>query len=304
MIGGYPARAAEIGRTTGDAMTDVQQLGVLGAGTMGSGIAQTALLADVDVTLVDVDEDQLAQAQSVIRAGVSRLQSRGRISEEQEAAALARLSLDTDLEALAGSDGVIEAVSENIELKQGIFVQLERVCGEARFIATNTSSLSVQEIVERMADPSRVVGLHYFNPAQVLPLVEVVVPLTASDDAVSAAWAFAEATGKSPVRVKDTPGFIVNRLLVPFCLSALRLWESGVASAEDIDQACQLGLGHSLGPLATADLVGLDVLLDVAESMQREIGDPTLAPPTILRRLVSAGRLGRKTGRGIYEHGG
>ena len=285
-------------------MSQVQQLGVLGAGTMGSGIAQTALLADVDVTLVDVDEGQLAQAQSVIRAGVSRLQSRGRISEEQEAAALARLSLDTDLEALAGSDGVIEAVSENIELKQGIFVQLERVCGEARFIATNTSSLSVQEIVERMADPSRVVGLHYFNPAQVLPLVEVVVPLTASDEAVSAAWAFAEATGKSPVRVKDTPGFIVNRLLVPFCLSALRLWESGVASAEDIDQACQLGLGHSLGPLATADLVGLDVLLDVAESMQREIGDPTLAPPTILRRLVSAGRLGRKTGRGIYEHGG
>ena len=155
-----------------------------------------------------------------------------------------------------------------------------------------------------MNDPSRVVGLHYFNPAQVLPLVEVVVPLTASDDAVSAAWAFVEATGKSPVRVKDTPAFIVNRLLVPFCLSALRLWESGVASAEDIDQACQLGLGHSMGPLATADLVGLDVLLDVAESMQREIGDPTLAPPTILRRLVSAGRLGRKTGRGIYEHGG
>ena len=285
-------------------MSQVQQLGVLGAGTMGSGIAQTALLADVDVTLVDVDEGQLAQAQSVIRAGISRLQSRGRISEEQGAAALARLSLDTDLEALASSDGVIEAVSENIELKQSIFVQLERVCGEAQFIATNTSSLSIQEIAERMNDPSRVVGLHYFNPAQVLPLVEVVVPLTASDDAVSAAWAFVEATGKSPVRVKDTPAFIVNRLLVPLCLSALRLWESGVASAEDIDQACQLGLGHSMGPLATADLVGLDVLLDVAESMQREIGDPTLAPPTILRRLVSAGRLGRKTGHGIYEHGG
>ena len=155
-----------------------------------------------------------------------------------------------------------------------------------------------------MSDASRVVGLHYFNPAQILPLVELVTPLTASDEAVDAAWAFAEATGKTPVRVKDTPGFIVNRLLVPFCLSALRLWESGVATAEDIDQACQLGVGHALGPLATSDLVGLDVLLDVAESMQREIGDPSLAPPTILRRLVSAGRLGRKTGRGIYEYGG
>ncbi len=237
-----------------DERTKLGRLGVLGGGTMGSGIAQTALLAG--------------------------------------------------FESLAGSEGVIEAVSENIELKQSIFERLETVCADATFIASNTSSLSIQEIAQRMSDPSRVVGLHYFNPAQVLPLVEVVVPLTASDDAVDAAWAFVEATGKTPVRVKDTPAFIVNRLLVPFCLSALRLWESGVATAEDIDSACQLGLGHSMGPLATADLVGLDVLLDVAESMQREIGDPNLTPPTILRRLVSAGRLGRKSGHGIYEHGG
>lgn len=271
---------------------------------MGSGIAQTALLAGMAVSLVDVDDGQLERAQGVIEGGVDRLVSRERISAEQGDAALAALSTSTDLEALAGSEGVIEAVSENIELKQGIFERLETVCVDAKFIASNTSSLSIQEIAQRMTDPSRVVGLHYFNPAQVLPLVEVVVPLTASDDAVDAAWAFVESTGKTPVRVKDTPAFIVNRLLVPFCLSALRLWESGVATAEDIDRACQLGLGHSMGPLATADLVGLDVLLDVAESMQREIGDPNLTPPTILRRLVSAGRLGRKTGRGIYEHGG
>lgn len=289
-------------------MTDtnpgVNRLGVLGGGTMGSGIAQTALLAGIDVSLVDVDDSQLERARSVIQSGVERLVSRERISAEQGDVALAALSTSTDLEALAGSEGVIEAVSEHIELKQGIFERLETVCGDAKFIASNTSSLSIQEIAQRMTDPSRVVGLHYFNPAQVLPLVEVVVPLTASDEAVEAAWAFVEATGKTPVRVKDTPAFIVNRLLVPFCLSALRLWESGVATAEDIDRACQLGLGHSMGPLATADLVGLDVLLDVAESMQREIGDPNLTPPTILRRLVSAGRLGRKTGRGIYEHGG
>ncbi|MCY3921013.1 MAG: 3-hydroxyacyl-CoA dehydrogenase family protein [Chloroflexota bacterium] len=287
-----------------DSTSDLKRLGVLGGGTMGSGIAQTALLAGVEVTLVDVDDGQLERAQGVIEGGVERLVSRDRISAEQGSAAIAALTTSSDLESLAGSDGVIEAVSENVELKRGIFERLETVCAEAKFIASNTSSLSIQEIAERMQDPSRVVGLHYFNPAQVLPLVEVVVPLTASDEAVDAAWAYVEATGKTPVRVKDTPAFIVNRLLVPFCLEALRMWESGVATAEDIDRACQLGLGHSMGPLATADLVGLDVLLDVAESMQREIGDPNLTPPTILRRLVSAGRLGRKTGRGIFEHGG
>ena len=286
-----------------DGGADLRRLGVLGGGTMGSGITQTALLAEIEVTLVDVDEGQLERARDVIRGGVDRLVSRERITAEQGAAAMASLTTSTDLEALGASEGVIEAVSENIELKRSIFERLERVCADAQFIASNTSSLSIQEIAERMTDPSRVVGLHYFNPAQVLPLVEVVVPLTASEAAVDAAWAFVEASGKTPVRVKDTPAFIVNRLLVPFCLSALRLWESGVATAEDIDRACQLGLGHSMGPLATADLVGLDVLLDVAESMQREIGDPNLTPPTILRRLVSAGRLGRKSGRGVYEHG-
>ena len=286
-----------------EAITEVKRLGVLGGGTMGSGIAQIALLAGAEVSLIDVDSGQLERARGVIENGVNRLVSRDRISEEQGQSALAALTTTTDMEALVSAQGVIEAVSENVTLKQGIFERLEELCADAAFLASNTSSLSIQEIAQRMSDPSRVVGLHYFNPAQILPLVEVVVPLTASEEAVQAAWAFVESTGKTPVRVKDTPAFIVNRLLVPFCLSALRLWESGVATAEDIDQACQLGLGHSMGPLATADLVGLDVLLDVAESMQREIGDPTLAPPTILRRLVSAGRLGRKTGRGIYEHG-
>ena len=282
----------------------IERLGVIGAGTMGAGIAQTALVAGISVTLVDVDAGQLAAAEATIVGGLDRLLSRERIDLTQREASLRALTTATELSALADADAVIEAVSERIELKQAIFAELETTCARAVFLASNTSSLSLQEIAERMSDASRVVGLHYFNPAQILPLVEVVTPLTASDEAVDAAWAFAEATGKTPVRVKDTPAFIVNRLLVPLCLGALRLWESGVATAEDIDQACQLGVGHALGPLATSDLVGLDVLLDVAESMQREIGDPSLAPPTILRRLVSAGRLGRKTGRGIYEYGG
>ena len=282
----------------------IERLGVIGAGTMGAGIAQTALLAGIAVTLVDVDAGQLAAAEATITGGLDRLLSRERIDLTQREASLRALTTATELSTLGDADAVIEAVSERIELKQAIFAELETTCAGAVFLASNTSSLSLQEIAERMSDASRVVGLHYFNPAQILPLVEGVTPLTASDEAVDAAWAFAQATGKTPVRVKDTPAFIVNRLLVPFCLSALRLWESGVATAEDIDQACQLGVGHAMGPLATSDLVGLDVLLDVAESMQREIGDPSLAPPTILRRLVSAGRLGRKTGRGIYEYGG
>ena len=282
----------------------IERLGVIGAGTMGAGIAQTALLAGISVTLVDVDAGQLAAAEATITGGLDRLLSRERIDLTQREASLRALTTATELSVLGEADAVIEAVSERIELKQAIFAELETTCPRAVFLASNTSSLSLQEIAERMSDASRVVGLHYFNPAQILPLVEVVTPLTASDEAVDAAWAFARATGKTPVRVKDTPAFIVNRLLVPLCLGALRLWESGVATAEDIDQACQLGVGHAMGPLATSDLVGLDVLLDVAESMQREIGDPSLAPPTILRRLVSAGRLGRKTGRGIYEYGG
>ena len=211
------------------AITGVKRLGVLGGGTMGSGIAQSALLADAEILLIDVDSGQLERARGVIEHGVNRLVSRERISEEQGQSALAALTTTTDMEALVSAQGVIEAVSENVTLKQGIFERLEDLCADAAFLASNTSSLSIQEIAQRMSDPSRVVGLHYFNPAQVLPLVEVVVPLTASEEAVQAAWAFVESTGKTPVRVKDTPAFIVNRLLVPFCLSALRLWESGVA---------------------------------------------------------------------------
>lgn len=282
----------------------VHTLGIIGAGTMGHGIAQTAILAGIAVILRDVDEGALERGLAGVTKGLDRLVDRDRLSAEDRDAALARLTTTTDLQALAGVDAVIEAASERLELKRAIFAEIDAVCEKAIFLASNTSSIPIQQIVVSLADDRkpRAVGLHYFNPAQVMPLVEVVRPLTASDEAVAAAQAFVRETGKTPISAQDTPAFIVNRLFVPMALDALRMWESGVASAEDIDEGMKLGLGHSMGPLATSDLVGLDVMLDVSESMFEELRDPHVAPPTILRRLVAAGRLGRKSGHGVFDY--
>lgn len=288
-----------------DGENAIRALGVVGAGTMGHGIAQTAILAGIDVVLRDVDGGALERGRAAIEKGLARLVERERLTAAEQEAALAHLTTSTELEALGGVDAVIEAAPERLELKRAIFAELDAACPRAVFIASNTSSIPIQQIAVSLPEDrrARALGLHYFNPAQVLPLVEVVRPLTASDEAVAAAEAFVRATGKTPIAAQDTPAFIVNRLFVPMALDALRMWEAGVASAEDIDAGCRLGLGHSMGPLATSDLVGLDVMLDVAESMFDELRDPRVAPPTILRRLVSAGRLGRKTGRGVFDYG-
>jgi 3-hydroxybutyryl-CoA dehydrogenase len=282
----------------------VQTLGIIGAGTMGHGIAQTAILAGIAVILRDVDEAALERGLAGVTKGLGRLVDRDRLSAEDRDAALGRLTTTTDLQALADVDAVIEAASERLELKRAIFAEIDAVCEKAIFLASNTSSIPIQQIAVSLADDrkSRAVGLHYFNPAQVMPLVEVVRPLTASDEAVAAAQAFVRETGKTPISAQDTPAFIVNRLFVPMALDALRMWESGVATAEDIDEGMKLGLGHNMGPLATSDLVGLDVMLDVSESMFEELRDPHVAPPTILRRLVAAGRLGRKSGHGVFDY--
>ncbi len=283
-------------------ISPVKKLGVVGAGTMGHGIAQTAILAGITTTLHDVDESALERGVASIEKGLARLAERERISPEDRDAARERLRPGTDLADLANVDAVVEAATERLELKQSIFKELDAVCGSAVFLASNTSSISIQEIARAVQRKDRVLGLHYFNPPQILPLVEVVTPLTASPEAVATAEAFCQACGKTTIRVKDTPAFVVNRLFVPLALDAIRLVEAGVATAEDIDSACKLGLGHSQGPLGTCDLVGLDVLLDVSESMFDELRDPRVAPPTLLRRLVSAGHLGRKTGRGFYDY--
>ena len=269
---------------------------------MGHGIAQTAVLAGIETLLCDVEQGFVDRGLVSIEKGLDRLVSRARLSAEDKIAAMARLRGATRLEDAAGVDAVIEAAPERLELKQRIFTELDRICERAIFLASNTSSISVQEIARPTSRKERVLGLHYFNPPQVLPLVEVVSPITVDPAVVDAAEAFCRATGKTPIRVKDTPAFIVNRLFVPLALDAMRLLESGVAEAVAIDEACKLGLSHAAGPLATSDLVGLDVMLDIAEAMHGETGDPRWVAPTLLRRLVSAGRLGRKSGHGIFDY--
>ena len=280
----------------------VRTLAVIGAGSMGHGIAQTAALAGIDTILYDLEQGFVDRGLAGIEKGLDRLVSRDRLSSEDKAVTMDRLRGATDLQAAAAVDAVIEAAPERLEVKQQIFGQLDDICGQAIFLASNTSSISLQEIARPTNRPERVLGLHYFNPPQILPLVEIVSPLTVDPAVVDAAEAFCKATGKTSIRVKDTPAFVVNRLFVPFALDAIRLLESGVASAEDIDQACQLGVSHKMGPLTTADLSGLDVMLDVADAMREETGDSRWNAPTLLRRLVSAGHLGRKTGRGIFDY--
>ena len=281
----------------------VRSLAVIGAGTMGHGIAQTALVAGIDTTLVDVDQRAVDAGVAAIEASLARMVNRIRSQEADKAAALGRLRAVTTIDAIADVDAVIEAVSERMELKKSVFAQLDAVCARAVFLGSNTSSLSLQEIASATKRPERVLGLHYFNPPQMLTLVEMVLPLTVAPEVVAAAEAFCRACDRVIIHAKDTPGFVVNRLLVPFALDAIRLMESGTATPEDIDEACRLGLGHTMGPLTTSDLIGLDVLLDIADSMWVETGDARVAAPALLRRLVSAGRLGRKSGRGIYEYG-
>ena len=285
-----------------DAVSPVRTLAVIGAGAMGHGIAQTALVAGIATTLHDVDEQALRSARAAIDTGLARLVERERMDAAAKDAAMMRLHLTTDLSRLAHADAVIEAAPERLELKRALFREVDAICATAVFLASNTSSLAIKSIAEVVRRKERVLGLHYFNPAQVLPLVEVVTPPTVAAEVVEAAEAFCRATGKTTVRVKDTPGFVVNRLFIPFALQAMQLLEDGVASADEIDQACKLGLGHSQGPLSTSDLVGLDVMLDIAQSLSAELRDPSVAAPAILRRWVADGRLGRKTGRGIFDY--
>ena len=270
---------------------------------MGAGIAQVAVQHGYATVLRDIDQALIDRGIATVEKGLGRLVDKGRLGAAERDAALARLGGGLDLDALADADLVLEAASERLDIKRAIFAELDAACLQARVLASNSSSLSNQNLAGVTKRPGRVIGLHFFNPAPVLPLVEVIVPYTADEAVVALGERWVRSLGKQPVRAKDTPGFIANRLLVPFILDAFRLLESGVASAEDIDTACHVGFNHAMGPLATADLIGLDVMLDIAEAMQAELHEPSLAAPTMLRRYVEAGWLGRKSGRGVYRYG-
>lgn len=281
---------------------DIETVGVVGCGLMGSGIAQVCAGAGFRTIVCELDKDALASGMSRLEKAVHSGVARGKLSEDDGEALLGRLTATTSLADLAGCDLVVEAVTETLQAKRAVFMELDAACGIETIFASNTSSLSITEMAVATDRPDRFVGLHFFNPVPVMALVEVVRTLLTSEDVVAAAAAFGERLGKTPVLVKDRTGFVVNRLLVPYLLEAIRALGEGLASAEDIDRAMRLGCGYPMGPFTLLDYVGLDTTLYIAEIMYEEFRQPQYAAPPLLKRMVLAGHLGRKSGQGFYRY--
>jgi 3-hydroxybutyryl-CoA dehydrogenase len=282
---------------------EIRELGVLGAGFMGSGIAESAARAGVTVKLYEPEDGPLALSRSRIESSVARVVERGRLSEEDAAALVDRIAWSTDLESLSGADLVVEAIVEDEQIKADAFRQLDAVAKPEAILASNTSSIPIAGLAAVTGRPDRVLGLHFFSPVPVMKLVEVVVGLDTADETIARAEAFAEQIGKTAIRTKDRSGFIVNFLLVPYLMAAVRMYEDGFASREDIDEGMKLGCGHPMGPLTLCDFIGLDVLYSVCDSLYEEFKRDEYAPPPLMKRMVVSGHLGRKTGRGFYEYG-
>lgn len=278
------------------------KVAVIGAGTMGSGIAQTCALAGHEVTLLDTGADVLARARSAMQHSLERMVKKEAVSESEATEALARVHAREGIDGLEDAGVVIEAVYESIEVKRDVWQRIARATSEGALLATNTSSLSVTQIAAFSGRPERFCGMHFFNPVPVMALVEVVRGLRSSEETVEQARAFAEGIGKTPIVCEDKPGFIVNRLLIPYINDAVHALSEGVASAEDIDRAMKLGANMPIGPLQLADLVGLDVGLAAAESLFEEFGDPKFRPAPLMKQMVRAGKLGRKAGEGFHNY--
>ena len=277
-------------------------IGIIGAGTMGTGIAQVAAVAGLAVALVDVDDARIARGRASVASSLERMVTKAKLTAGEAGEALARIQGTTDYGALAGRKFVIEAATEDESLKGRILRRADEVVGEGAILATNTSSISITKLAALTRSPSRFVGLHFFNPVPLMSLVEVVRGLQTDDATVEAAAALARAIGKSPVVVKTSPGFVVNRLLIPMLNEAIFAYAEGVASAREIDDAMKLGANHPMGPLALADLIGLDVVAAVMEVFYRDFNDPKYRPAPLLKEMVAAGRLGRKSGTGFYSY--
>jgi 3-hydroxybutyryl-CoA dehydrogenase len=280
----------------------IERVAVLGGGLMGSGIAESAAAAGFPVVVREVHDDAVGGARRRIEASVGHAVERGTLDDARRDAILARIELTTDLDDLADADLVIEAVPEDAALKAAVLADLaSRVSADA-VIASNTSSIPIAQLAAAVPRPERVLGLHFFSPVPVMKLVEVVVALDTGREVVTAAREFVERIGKTAIETKDRSGFIVNMLLVPYLMAAVRMYEDGFATREAIDQGMRLGCGHPMGPLTLCDFIGLDVLYSVCDSLYEEFKRPEYAPPPLLKRMVASGRLGRKTGRGFYEY--
>ena len=280
----------------------IKQIGVIGCGLMGSGIAQVAAQAGFPTLVVEASQELLDRGLGRVRATLATLADKGRVEPAARDAALANLSGSTRLEDLRDADLVIEAITENQALKNETFARLDQICSPRAILASNTSSCNVTAMAAATRRPGQVLGLHFFNPVPLMKLVEVVSTILTDRAAAAAATEWVRAAGKTPVQTRDSTAFIVNRLLVPYLLDAIRAYEGGLASLEDIDQAMKLGCGYPMGPFTLLDLVGLDTAMYVAEVMFEEFREPRYAPPPLLKRMVMAGHLGRKTGKGFYTY--
>mgnify|MGYP001027545317 FL=1 len=283
---------------------DISKVGVIGCGLMGSGIAEVAAKSGFDVTVREINEELLEKGKARISRSMDKAVEKDKLSAEDRDAASARLSFTTEVSDLAGCDLVIEAIVENLEAKNELFVQLDGLCGEGTIFASNTSSLTITDMAAATERADRFVGLHFFNPVPVMKLVEVVRTIATSPETFDRAFAFAKALGKVPIAAKDNSGFVVNLLLVPYMLDAIRQLERGVATIEDIDTAMVLGLGHPMGPFVLCDFVGIDTLYKISEIMFDEYHEERYAPPPLLKRIVAMGRFGRKSGKGFYDWSG
>jgi 3-hydroxybutyryl-CoA dehydrogenase len=281
---------------------EIRTVGVVGLGTMGAGIAQVSVQSGHETVGRDVSDELNERASATIDRYLSRAVEKERMSEADKESALARLSLTTSLDELADCDLVIEAIVEELEPKRELFAELERICRPDTILATNTSALSVTRIAEATQRPERVIGMHFFNPAPVLPLVEIVRTEQSSDEAIHDAYVWAERAGKQPVRCNDTPGFIVNRILIPLLNDCVRVLDEADVSPEDLDKAMTNGAGWPMGPCALVDLVGIDIHIHASDALHAALGEERMAPPERLLEMQRAGKLGRKTGEGFFSY--
>ena len=282
----------------------IERVGVVGCGLMGSGIAEVAAKANFDVVVREVSDALIEAGRDRIRRSLDRAVEREKLTEADRDAAWTRLRFSTELSDLSDRHLVIEAIVEDGQAKNELFAALDELCGPETILASNTSSLTITDMAAATGRPDRVVGLHFFSPVPVMKLVEVVRTIVTSDEAFNSAYAFAERLGKQPIVAQDNSGFVVNLLLVPYLLDAIRQLERGIASVEDIDRAMTLGLGHPLGPLALCDFVGIDTVYRISEIMFDEYRESRYAPPPLLKRIVAMGRFGKKTGQGFYDWSG
>jgi len=285
-------------------LSDIERVGVVGCGLMGSGIAQVSAQAGYETVVREIDDEALDRGMSSIEKNLSRAVKKEKMDEDEKEAVLGRLTGTLELSDLGDCDIVIEAVVEDLDVKTDVFRQLDEACGDETIFASNTSSLTITEMAAATDRQDRFVGLHFFNPVPVMKLVEVVSQGATDDDVFDDAYEFAGSLGKEPIACRDNSGFIVNRILVPYMMDAIRAYENGVGSIEDIDKGMELGTGYPMGPFTLGDFVGLDTLARIGEIMFEEYREKRFAPPPLLRRMVTAGHYGRKTGQGFYDYSG